>query len=69
MLNKYWRDAAERVSWTIAAAGVASAAVYVSDLPPAWVPVGTVIVTVLKTLIAGHVGNPDTAKFDKKDPS
>lgn len=66
-MPKFWKDALERILWTAAQAAVAAGAVYVADLPPAWIPVGTVIMAVLKALVAGQVGNPDTAKFDKEN--
>lgn len=66
-MNKYWRDALERVSWTALAAAIPATAYYVDLLPVQWIPVATVGLTVLKVLVAGHVGNPDTAKFDKEN--
>lgn len=68
-MSKFWRDALERVAWTIFAAGIPTAAYYVDLLPAQWIPLGTVVLTVLKVLVAGHVGNPDTAKFDTKENS
>jgi|KBSSwiStaDraftv2_1062776.scaffolds.fasta_scaffold06714_2 hypothetical protein len=67
MLNKFWKDALERIAWTTLAAAIPAAAYYVDLLPPQWIPVATVLITVVKTVVAGHVGNPDTAKFDKEN--
>lgn len=68
-MSKYWRDALERILWTTLAVAIPYATVYVADLPVAWAPLGSFGITLLKVLVAGHVGNEDTAKFDKKDPS
>jgi hypothetical protein len=64
-MNKYWKDALERIAWTAAGAGVSAAAVYVNELPDVWIPIGTVVFTTIKTLIAKQIGDPNTASFAK----
>lgn len=64
-MPKYLRDALERVLWTSVAAAVSAAAVYVNDLPDVWIPIGTVIFTSLKVLIAKKVGDPNSAALLK----
>lgn len=64
-MSKFWKDALERIGWTFIAAAIPVAAYYAELLPPQWIGPATVLITVAKTLVAGHVGNPDTAKFDK----
>lgn len=66
-MPKFWKDALERILWTAAAAAIPAVAYYVDLLPVQWIPLGTVAVTVIKVLVAGHVGNPETAKFDKEN--
>lgn len=65
-MGKYFKDALERVLWTAVAAGLSALGVYVADLPSEWIPVGTVILTTLKVLVAKKVGNPDTASMSKE---
>jgi uncharacterized membrane protein YccC len=65
-MGKFWKDAGERVLWTFLAAVLATAGVYVTDLPQEFIPVGTVLITTLKVLVAHHVGNPDTAALVKE---
>lgn len=64
-MPKYLRDALERVLWTSVAAAVSAAAVYVNDLPDVWIPIGTVIFTTLKVLVAKKVGDPNSAALLK----
>lgn len=64
-MPKYLRDALERVLWTSVAAAVSAAAVYVNDLPGVWIPIGTVIFTTLKVLVAKKVGDPNSAALLK----
>lgn len=64
-MPKYLRDALERVLWTSVAAAVSAAAVYVNDLPEVWVPIGTVLLTTLKVLVAKKVGDPNSAALLK----
>lgn len=64
-MSKFWRDAGERILWTAVAAALSGAAVYLNELPEVWIPVGTVVLTILKTLVAAHVGDPNTASFSK----
>jgi hypothetical protein len=64
MKNKKWlKDAAERVAWTAAEAGLGVVIVEVSDLKYAWVAPIVVGLTMLKTLIAKRVGDPEDAKI------
>ncbi len=65
-MGNYIRDAVERVAWTAVAAGFSALGVYVSNLPTEWIPVGTVIFTTVKVLIAKKVGNPDNASMLKE---
>ena len=64
-MGKFWKDARERILWTFIAAAVSAAGVYVTDLPQEFVPIGTVLLTTLKVLVARHVGDPDTAAITK----
>ena len=66
-LSPFWKDALERILFTAIAAALAAGSVYVTNLPGVYVPVGTVVLTVLKTLVAAHVGNPNTASLIKGD--
>lgn len=65
-MGKYFKDALERVLWTAVAAGLSALGVYVADLPAEWIPVGTVVITTLKVLVAKKVGNPDNASMLKE---
>lgn len=60
-MPKFWKDALERILFTSLAAGISAGGVYVTHLPPVWVPVATVILTVVKTLVAGQVGDKSSA--------
>jgi hypothetical protein len=64
-MSKFWKDALERVLWTGVAAVLAAAGVYVTELPEVWIPIGTVVLTTLKTLVAKQIGDPTTASFGK----
>ncbi len=64
-MPKYLRDALERVLWTSVSAAVSAAAVYVNDLPEVWIPIGTVLFTTLKVLVAKKVGDPNSAALLK----
>jgi hypothetical protein len=66
-MTKFWKDAGERILWTAVAAALSAAGVYITELPEVWIPIGTVILTTLKTLVAAHVGDPNTASFSKGD--
>lgn len=59
--KKFMIDAAERIGWTAASAAVSAAAVYTSKLPSEWIPIGTVLLTTLKTLIASRIGDKSSA--------
>lgn len=65
-LTKWQKDAAERILWTALAAGISTAGVYVTELPSQWIAVGTVIITVLKTIVATRVGDPNSAALMKE---
>lgn len=65
-MGNYLKDAFERVLWTAVAAGLSAAGVYVADLPAEWIPVGTVILTMFKVMVAKKVGNPDNASMRKE---
>lgn len=62
-MNKFWKDALERIAWTAVAAALSAAGVYITELPEVWVPIATVALTTLKTLIAKQIGDPNTASF------
>lgn len=53
-LSAHQKDALARVGWTTLQVGLPSLAVYMDMLPPVWIPVGTVILAVLKNLVASH---------------
>lgn len=48
------KDALMRVLWTTLQVAVPSIAVYLAKLPPEWIPVGTVVLAVIKNLVAAH---------------
>jgi len=60
---KAFRSLAARAGWTAAQVLVAGVTVEAFDLPAAWVPVGAVLLSALKSFVAGHVGDPETATF------
>jgi hypothetical protein len=60
-LSPFIKDAFERVSWTALSAGITYAGVYVTKLPMEYVPIGTVLLTIVKTLVAQHVGDKSSA--------
>lgn len=62
-MSKFWKDALERIAWTAVAAALAAAGVYITELPEVWVPIATVALTTLKTLVAKQVGDPNKATF------
>ena len=64
-LSPFVRSAIERICSTAVAAAVSAASVYVSNLPPQWVPVGTVAFEVVRSLVAKWRGNPDDASLLK----
>lgn len=64
-MSKFWKDALERITWTTLAAALAAAGVYITELPEVWVPIGTVVLTTLKTMVAKKIGDPTTASFGK----
>lgn len=62
MLNrKFIIDAAERIGYTALSAGLSAGAVYFTKLPSEWIPVGTIVLTTLKTLIASQIGDKSSA--------
>lgn len=65
-MGKFWKDAGERLLWTLLEAVVATAGVYAADLPVAYIPVATAVVTTIKVLVARHVGNHETAALAKE---
>jgi hypothetical protein len=67
MLNKFWKDALERVLFTSLAAGLSAGGVYIDKLPSIWIPVGTVILTMVKTIIAGQLGDKSSAALLPKE--
>lgn len=60
-LSPFVKDALERVFWTALSAGITYASVYITKLPMGYVPVGTVLLTMVKTLVASHVGDKSSA--------
>lgn len=68
-MPKFWEDALERILWTAASAGVSASGVYVTNLPEIWIPLGTVVLTTVKTLIAGQIGDKSSAALLPKSSS
>lgn len=66
-MSKFWKDALERILWTGVAGGLAASGVYLTELPEVWIPIGTVVLTTLKTLVAKQIGDPTTAALTKGD--
>jgi hypothetical protein len=64
-VTKFWKDALERITWTAVAAALSATGVYLTELPEVWVPIATVALTTLKTLVAKQAGDPTTASFAK----
>jgi hypothetical protein len=64
-MREYVKDAVERILWTSVSAAASAAAVYINDLPEVWIPVGTVLLTTVKVLIAKKIGDPNTAALAK----
>ena len=60
-MPKFYTDALERIAATAAEAGLSVAIVEVANLHAAWVPILTVALATVKTMLAKYVGNPDTA--------
>lgn len=60
-MTKFWHDALERITWTALAVGAAYGGTYVTKLPVAWIPIGTIILTLVKTLVAGRIGDKSSA--------
>lgn len=65
-LNAKQKDAAMRVLWTTLQVALPFATVEATHLPVAWVPLGTVVLAVLKNLVTAHLGSDQA---DTKDPS
>ena len=66
-MPKFWKDALERVLFTALAAGLSAGGVYITKLPDIWIPVATVVLTLVKTLIAGQVGDKSSAALLPKE--
>lgn len=64
-MNKYWKDATERVLWTMAYAGISVVITALTGVPYTWAPALTVALNMAKVFIARYVGDPDTASFSK----
>jgi hypothetical protein len=59
--KKWALDMAERAGWTAVQVIAAGLTVEALDLPPAWVPVGAVLLSALKSWVARNVGKDDSA--------
>lgn len=55
------KDALMRVFWTTLQVGIPFLAVYLTHLPAAYVPLGTVVLAVLKNLVTARSSNPGPA--------
>jgi hypothetical protein len=60
------RDALMRVLWTTLQVALPFATVELTHLPVAYVPLGTVVLAVLKNLVTAHLGS---GQAGSKDPS
>jgi hypothetical protein len=62
-MKPWWRDALERIFWTLVAAVLAFATVHVADLPDGWLIPAVAILTAVKTIVAKYIpaGGKDTA--------
>lgn len=65
-MSPFIRDAGERILWTAVAAALSAAGVYITELPAIWVPIATVALTTVKTLVAKQIGDPNTAAMSKE---
>lgn len=53
-LNQKQKDGLARVGWTTLQVGLPTLATYLDMMPAAWIPIGTVILAVLKNLVTAH---------------
>lgn len=53
-LTEKQKDGLARVGWTALQVGLPTLATYVDLMPAAWIPVGTVVLAVLKNLVTAH---------------
>ena len=57
-LSARQKDALERIGWTTLQVAIPSIAIEFTHLPAAWIPLGTVILAVIKNVVAAHNGAP-----------
>jgi hypothetical protein len=62
-MSPFWRDFAERVGATAAAAGIGVAVQQLGDLPAWWAPVLVTVLTMAKGGLARYVGRKGTASL------
>lgn len=55
------KDALSRIGWTTLQVGIPSIAYYVGLLPASLLPVGTVILAVIKNVVADHFNTKESA--------
>lgn len=65
-LSTWGKDAAERVFWTAAEAGLAAVPVATLDLDPIYMVPITAGLAWLKAIVAKHVGDSDSAAVRRK---
>lgn len=65
--RRFWLDLAERVGWTAAQVVLAGVTVEAFDLPTWAIAPATVGLSMLKGLVARHVGDPESASLGGPD--
>lgn len=56
------KDAWSRIGWTTLQVGIPAVAYYVNILPAQLVPVGTVVLAVIKNVVADHFNTKESAE-------
>jgi len=59
--RKWFLDSAERVAWTAAQVVASTVTVEMLNLPAEWIPVGAVVLAMLKSAVARKIGRDDSA--------
>jgi len=55
------KDALSRIGWTALQVGIPAIAYYVDLLPAVWIPAGTVLLAVIKNVVADHYNTKESA--------
>jgi EamA domain-containing membrane protein RarD len=60
-MSKFWKDALERVGWTVVQAVAGVAILTLTDTDLAWAVIVIPMLTAVKVFAAKKVGDPETA--------